>query len=140
MISEYRSNSEKLIVLQNNDEYRLYLASAPMMPRHVSVNDRPTLNPAGTPLVDLRHFLLNVIFPRFSENNDVTPSSCESIENEDSPMIFHYREHHDKRLEISKAFEFYFEETTFGESRNYFIKSFSKLNINTDDAKYQFKL
>ena len=65
-------------------------------------------------------------------------------------MIFHFREHHDKRLEISKTFiicltnlklaEFYFSESTFEESRNYFIKSFSKLNINTGDTKYQFRL
>ena len=71
-------------------------------------------------------------------------------ENEDSPLIFHFRKHHDKRLERSKTFiicltnlkltEFYFGEKNFEKSRNFFIKSFSKLNKSTKDTKYQFKL
>ncbi|KAK8857492.1 hypothetical protein M9Y10_015897 [Tritrichomonas musculus] len=65
---------------------------------------------------------------------------------EDSPLIFHNRQHNDKSLEISKTFiisytnlklsEYYFSLSDFTNAKKYFIKTFSKLKVNS----YKFRL
>ncbi|KAK8838051.1 hypothetical protein M9Y10_036001 [Tritrichomonas musculus] len=60
-------------------------------------------------------------------------------EHEDEPLVFHSRQYHDKRLEISKTFvicytnlklsDYFYILENLEESKKYFIKSFSKLNI-----------
>lgn len=71
-------------------------------------------------------------------------------DDENCPLILHSQEHHDKRLGISKTFiicltnlkltEYYFSKSDFNESKKNFIRSFSKLNINTQNMTYQFKV
>lgn len=57
-ISECRSSSEKLIVLEKG-EYHFYLAGALTMSFHVSNHDQPTFQPIAIPLVDLHDFVLD---------------------------------------------------------------------------------
>lgn len=65
------------------------------------------------------------------------------------PLFFNNIEFNDKRLEMSKIFiisyvnlkliEFYFIKENFEESKEYFIKLISELEINTDDLEYYFQ-
>lgn len=68
---------------------------------------------------------------------------------EDCPLIFHNRQHYDKRLEISKTFiicltnlklaEYYFTNSDLSESKKYFVRAFSKLEITKEPSKYQLE-
>ncbi|KAK8893003.1 hypothetical protein M9Y10_030259 [Tritrichomonas musculus] len=70
-------------------------------------------------------------------------------EDEDQPLVFHDIEHHDKLLEISKIFiialtnlklvEYYFILDKYEESKEYFMKLISELEINTEELEYYFQ-
>ena len=70
-------------------------------------------------------------------------------EDEDHPLIFRDIEHDDIRLSISKTFiicftnlklvEYFFIKGNYDESKRYFVKSLSKLQLIRDDFVYQFQ-
>ena len=80
------------------------------------------------------------------KNGKLTIESIEyykkASDNEDSPLMFRNREHHDKRLEISKTFvicltnlklaDYYLSLSNLIECKKYFVRALKKLNVNIE--------
>ncbi|KAK8892691.1 hypothetical protein M9Y10_029931 [Tritrichomonas musculus] len=90
-------------------------------------------------------FNLGYLKEKNGKIDDSIEHYLKASEYEDFPLIFHNRQHNDKRLEISKIFimcftnlkltEYFFVQGNFIESKKYFVKSFAKLNNNNESIQ-----